>query len=102
MPAMTGLSGNELYCLALKGYSGGDLVLGNSVHSLGFLGGLGSLFQSAFGGEVRLYNRQTESRETSPAGPASTLSARPGIHATSFRSQHTISSFHSAARSVMR
>ncbi|HEY4374280.1 MAG TPA: heavy metal-binding domain-containing protein [Burkholderiales bacterium] len=52
MPVMTGLSGNELYCLSLKGYTGGDLVLGNSVHSLGFLGGIGSAFQSAFGGEV--------------------------------------------------
>ena len=52
MTVLTGLSGNELYCLSLKGYSGGDLVLGNSVHSLGFLGGLGSVFQSAFGGEV--------------------------------------------------
>lgn len=52
MPAMTGLSGNELYCLSLKGYTGGDLVLGNSVHSMGFLGGIGSAFQAAFGGEV--------------------------------------------------
>ena len=52
MAVLTGLSGNELYCLALKGYSGGDLVLGNSVHSMGFLGGIGSVFQSAFGGEV--------------------------------------------------
>jgi uncharacterized protein YbjQ (UPF0145 family) len=52
MTVLTGLSGNELYCLALKGYSGGDLVLGNSVHSMGFLGGIGSVFQTAFGGEV--------------------------------------------------
>jgi uncharacterized protein YbjQ (UPF0145 family) len=52
MAVLTGLSGNELYCLALKGYAGGDLVLGNSVHSMGFLGGIGSVFQSAFGGEV--------------------------------------------------
>jgi uncharacterized protein YbjQ (UPF0145 family) len=52
MTVLTGLSGNELYCLALKGYAGGDLVLGNSVHSMGFLGGIGSVFQSAFGGEV--------------------------------------------------
>ncbi|MDB5803028.1 MAG: hypothetical protein JWN73_350 [Betaproteobacteria bacterium] len=52
MTVMTGLSGNELYCLSLKGYTGGDLVLGNSVHSMGFLGGIGSAFQSAFGGEV--------------------------------------------------
>jgi uncharacterized protein YbjQ (UPF0145 family) len=52
MTVLTGLSGNELYCLALKGYAGGDLVLGNSVHSLGFVGGVGSVFQAAFGGEV--------------------------------------------------
>jgi uncharacterized protein YbjQ (UPF0145 family) len=52
MAVLTGLSGNELYCLAMKGYAGGDLVLGNSVHSLGFLGGMGSAFQIAFGGEV--------------------------------------------------
>lgn len=52
MTKLTGLSGNELYCLALKGYTGGDLVLGNSVHSIGFLGGIGSMFESAFGGEV--------------------------------------------------
>jgi uncharacterized protein YbjQ (UPF0145 family) len=52
MVALTGLSGNELYCLAIKGYTGGDLVLGNSVHSIGFLGGIGSVFQTAFGGEV--------------------------------------------------
>ena len=34
---MTGLSGNELYCLQMKALRPGDLVLGNSVHSMGFL-----------------------------------------------------------------
>ena len=38
MPVMTGLSGNEMYCLHLKGLSPGDLVIGNSVFSMGFLG----------------------------------------------------------------
>jgi uncharacterized protein YbjQ (UPF0145 family) len=52
MPLMTGLSGNEMYCLDLKGLAPGDLVIGNSVHSLGFLGSLGAGLQSAFGGEV--------------------------------------------------
>lgn len=52
MPVMTGLSGNEMYCLHLKGFSAGDLAIGNSVHSLGFLGSLGAGMQSAFGGEV--------------------------------------------------
>jgi len=52
MPVMTGLSGNEMFCLALKGLTAGELVIGNSVHSLGFLGGIGAGLQSAFGGEV--------------------------------------------------
>ena len=52
MPVMTGLSGNEMYCLALKGLSAGDLVIGNSVYSLGFVGGIGASFKAAFGGEV--------------------------------------------------
>ena len=53
MPFLTGLSGNEMYCLALKGLTPGELVIGNSVHSLGFLGGIGAGFQVMFGGEVR-------------------------------------------------
>jgi uncharacterized protein YbjQ (UPF0145 family) len=52
MPITTGLSGNEMYCLNLKGMSAGELVIGNSVHSMGFLGGLGAGLQGAFGGEV--------------------------------------------------
>ena len=49
---MTGLSGNEIYCLRLKGFTPGDLVIGNSVHSLGILGGIGAGIQGIFGGEV--------------------------------------------------
>ena len=30
MAKVTGLSGNEIYCLALKQYSAGELVVGNS------------------------------------------------------------------------
>lgn len=52
MAVMTGLSGNEIYCLHLKGLKPGDLVLGNSVYSLGFLGSLRATGQSLFGGEV--------------------------------------------------
>ena len=52
MAIMTGLSGNEMYCLALKNIGAGELVVGNSVHSLGFLGGIGAGFQNMFGGEV--------------------------------------------------
>jgi uncharacterized protein YbjQ (UPF0145 family) len=52
MAVMTGLSGNEMYCLHLKGLQPGDLVIGNSVYSLGFVGSLGAVGQTLFGGEV--------------------------------------------------
>lgn len=52
MAIMSGLSGNEMYCLNLKGLVPGDLVLGNSVYSMGFVGGLGAGFRSLMGGEV--------------------------------------------------
>ena len=52
MGTMTGLSGNEMFCLNLKGYTPGGLVIGNSVYSLGFLGGIGAGLRNMLGGEV--------------------------------------------------
>jgi uncharacterized protein YbjQ (UPF0145 family) len=52
MPAMTGFSGNEIYCLRLKGMTPGELVVGNSVYSLGFVGSLGATLNNVMGGEV--------------------------------------------------
>lgn len=52
MGVMTGLSGNEMYCMHLKGYTPGGMVIGNSVYSMGFVGGLGAGLRSALGGEV--------------------------------------------------
>ncbi len=49
---ISGLSGNEAYCLRLKGFETGDIVVGNSVQSLGFTGGIASAFQSMAGGEI--------------------------------------------------
>src|SRR5436190_5499109 len=49
---ITGLSGNELYCLAQKGWAPGDVVVGNSVYSLGVLRGITSSFQTLAGGEL--------------------------------------------------
>jgi uncharacterized protein YbjQ (UPF0145 family) len=49
---ITGLSGNELYCLAQKGYAPGDVVVGNSVYSLGVARGIASGFQTLAGGEL--------------------------------------------------
>lgn len=52
MPVMTGLSGNEMYCLQQKGLLPGDLVVGNSVFSVGFVGSIGSGLKTLTGGEV--------------------------------------------------
>ena len=49
---MTGLSGNEIYCLALKGYGPGNIVVGNSVHLLGFVRGITSGLKTLSGGEI--------------------------------------------------
>jgi uncharacterized protein YbjQ (UPF0145 family) len=52
MAIITGLSGNELFCLKEKGYSAGNLVIGNSVFSLGFVGSLTSGLKTIGGGEI--------------------------------------------------
>ncbi|HUO09841.1 MAG TPA: heavy metal-binding domain-containing protein [Phycisphaerae bacterium] len=52
MPVMTGLSGNEIYCLHLKNMTPGELVVGNSVYSLGFVGNIGAGLRNMMGGEV--------------------------------------------------
>jgi uncharacterized protein YbjQ (UPF0145 family) len=49
---MTGLSGNEIYCLAQKGFAPGNIVVGNSVHSLGFVRGITSGLKTLSGGEI--------------------------------------------------
>jgi uncharacterized protein YbjQ (UPF0145 family) len=48
----SGLSGNEMYCLALLGYEPGNILVGNSVFSMGFIGGIGSNIRTAMGGEI--------------------------------------------------
>ena len=49
---MTGLSGNEIYCLHKKGMAPGELIIGNSVYSLGVVGGIGAGLRTLAGGEV--------------------------------------------------
>lgn len=51
-PAMSGLSGNELYCIGLLGYTTGSLVVGNCVYSIGLVGSLFSNIKIALGGEL--------------------------------------------------
>src|SRR3974390_2762660 len=49
---ISGMSGNEIFCLSLKGYTPGEIAVGNSVRSLGVLGGIGSSMQALAGGEI--------------------------------------------------
>jgi uncharacterized protein YbjQ (UPF0145 family) len=46
------LSGNEIFCLQLKGFAPAEIVVGNSVRSLGLAGAIGSSFRTLAGGEV--------------------------------------------------
>ena len=49
---ISGLSGNEIFCLAQKGLRPGEIAVGNSVRSLGLAGSLGSSLQTLAGGEI--------------------------------------------------
>jgi uncharacterized protein YbjQ (UPF0145 family) len=49
---LSGLSGNEIYCLAQKGWNPGDIVVGNSVYSLGLIRGFTSGLKTLAGGEI--------------------------------------------------
>ncbi len=57
MAILTGLSGNEMYCLKQKGYDAGNIVIGNSVFALGFVGSIGSGLNTLVGGEVTAVTR---------------------------------------------
>jgi uncharacterized protein YbjQ (UPF0145 family) len=52
MTVTTGLSGNEIFCLAQKNFTPGNIVIGNSVYSLGLLKSLASGVRVLLGGEV--------------------------------------------------
>ncbi|MGH7237489.1 MAG: heavy metal-binding domain-containing protein, partial [Candidatus Saccharimonadales bacterium] len=54
-PVCSGLSGNEMYCAALLDLRPGNLLVGNSVFSMGILGGIGSNIKAALGGEIHAY-----------------------------------------------
>lgn len=53
MTIITGLSGSEIYCLKKKDLLPGNLVIGNSVYSLGLLRSIGSGLKILAGGEVK-------------------------------------------------
>jgi uncharacterized protein YbjQ (UPF0145 family) len=51
-PKLTGLSGNEIYCMRLKGLIPSGVVIGNSIQSMGLFGGVRSAFRGIVGGEI--------------------------------------------------
>lgn len=55
MAVTTGLSGNEIFCLAQKNFKPGNIVVGNSVYSLGLLKSIGSGFSAILGGEIEQF-----------------------------------------------
>jgi uncharacterized protein YbjQ (UPF0145 family) len=62
----SGLSGNEMYCAYLLGYLPGNLLLGNSVFSMGLIGSMGSSVRTALGGEISQFtNMIAEGRRMS-------------------------------------
>lgn len=62
----SGMSGNELYCAALLGYTPGDLLVGNSVFAMGYIGSLRSNVRTFVGGEiVTMTNMIAEGRRLS-------------------------------------
>jgi uncharacterized protein YbjQ (UPF0145 family) len=77
MAINTGLSGNEIYCLAKKGFEPGELVIGNSVWSLGLIGSLGSLARTIAGGEV---TQMTEIIHEGRKAAIDRMNAWTGLH----------------------
>lgn len=79
----TGLSGNELYCIDKVGFKPGDLILGNSVFSMGFIGGIASGFRGVMGGEISQYTEIiAEGRKLAFGRLEKELSERGGVGIT--------------------
>ncbi|MEI6249126.1 MAG: heavy metal-binding domain-containing protein [bacterium] len=62
----SGLSGNEMFCVDLLDYAPGNLIVGNSVFSMGIIGGIGSSLRTIAGGEIKQFtNMIAEGRRLS-------------------------------------
>lgn len=84
----SGLSGNEIYCLDKYGFKPGDLLVGNSVFSLGLLGSIGSSFRGMIGGEIVKYTEMiSEGRRLSLGRLTQEVTDRKAIGATGVTSE---------------
>lgn len=54
---ISGLSGNEIYCLGSAGLTPGEIIVGNSVFSIGLLGSATAAFRGLVGGEIVEYTQ---------------------------------------------
>jgi uncharacterized protein YbjQ (UPF0145 family) len=85
---LTGLSGNEIYCLNRKEMRPGDIVIGNSVFSLGVIGSVGSGLRNLIGGEVTpVTGIIHEGRQNSYSRMLAEAQRRGGIGVTGVTSQ---------------
>lgn len=94
MPILTGLSGNEMYCLNKKGYLPGDLVVGNSVWSLGVMSSLTSAARTVAGGEIHEYTKWiSDGRSTAVDKLIKEVKQRGGLGVTGMTTELVTSSF---------
>ena len=85
---LTGLSGNEIYCLKQLGMEPGNLVIGNSVFSMGLVGGLRAGLSGMAGGEVTDFTSMiSEGRELSLRRLQSEIASHGGNGATGVTSE---------------
>ena len=81
---LSGLSGNEMYCVDLLGYHPGNLLVGNSVFSRGFLGSMSAGFRGMVGGEITaITDMITQGRHLSMQRLISEMQQHSGHGATS-------------------
>lgn len=86
--SISGLSGNEIYCLKRLGYSPGELLVGNSVFSVGLLGSISAGFRGLVGGEITEYtNVISEGRHLAFQRLEKELSEHRGVGATGVTSE---------------
>jgi uncharacterized protein YbjQ (UPF0145 family) len=79
-PKLTGLSGNEIYCMRLKGLTPSGVLIGNSVQSMGLLGGLGSAFRGIVGGEIPDVTRMIHEGRAAAFQHLQAEANREGVH----------------------
>lgn len=84
----TGLSGNEFYCIALAGYLPGNILMGNTVYALGYIGGMLSNVHVTLGGEIPQFtNMISEGRRLSIKRFEEELAAVQGVGAAGMTSE---------------